>query len=74
MLWTPDSWRHRQALQQPNYPDPAAVDRVLLVHALEMSADPMELLREACRLAYEVGGYDRAAIFLVGADGRTATP
>jgi SAM-dependent methyltransferase len=28
----------------------AAVDRVLLVHALEMSADPMELLREAWRV------------------------
>src|SRR5579871_5577718 len=29
MLWSPDSWRNLQALQQPNYPDPAAVDRVL---------------------------------------------
>lgn len=29
MLWSPDSWRERQALQQPNYPDPAAVDRAL---------------------------------------------
>jgi SAM-dependent methyltransferase len=28
----------------------AAVDRVLLVHSLEMSADPMELLREAWRV------------------------
>ena len=28
----------------------AAVDRVLLVHALEMSADPAELLREAWRV------------------------
>jgi diguanylate cyclase (GGDEF)-like protein len=36
--------------------------------------DRDELLREACRLAHEVGGYDRAAIFLVAADGRTATP
>jgi diguanylate cyclase (GGDEF)-like protein len=36
--------------------------------------DRDELLREACRLAYEVGGYDRAAMFIVVADGRTATP
>jgi diguanylate cyclase (GGDEF)-like protein len=36
--------------------------------------DRDELLREACRLAYEVGGYDRTAIFLVADDGRTATP
>jgi len=27
--WTPDSWRERPALQQPVYPDPAALDRVL---------------------------------------------
>src|SRR5581483_8661750 len=28
-LWTPDSWRRRPALQQPEYPDPAALDCVL---------------------------------------------
>jgi 3-deoxy-7-phosphoheptulonate synthase len=27
--WTPDSWRLRPALQQPAYPDPAALDRAL---------------------------------------------
>jgi len=27
--WTPESWRHRPVLQQPEYPDPAALDRVL---------------------------------------------
>jgi 3-deoxy-7-phosphoheptulonate synthase len=27
--WTPDSWRQRSALQQPDYPDGAALDRVL---------------------------------------------
>ncbi len=27
--WTPDSWRSRPAEQQPEYPDPAALDRVL---------------------------------------------
>jgi 3-deoxy-7-phosphoheptulonate synthase len=28
-VWTPESWRQRRALQQPEYPDPAALDRVL---------------------------------------------
>src|SRR5487761_13569 len=36
--------------------------------------DRDELLREACRLAYEVGAYDRSVIFRVGNDGRTVTP
>jgi 3-deoxy-7-phosphoheptulonate synthase len=28
-VWTPESWRQRRALQQPEYPDPAALERVL---------------------------------------------
>jgi 3-deoxy-7-phosphoheptulonate synthase len=28
-LWTPESWRQRRALQQPEYPDPGALERVL---------------------------------------------
>jgi 3-deoxy-7-phosphoheptulonate synthase len=28
-MWSPDSWREKPALQQPVYPDPAALDRVL---------------------------------------------
>src|SRR5579864_4904522 len=28
-VWTPESWRERRALQQPEYPDQAALDRVL---------------------------------------------
>ncbi|MGP8244636.1 MAG: 3-deoxy-7-phosphoheptulonate synthase, partial [Bryobacteraceae bacterium] len=28
--WTPRSWRARETLQQPDYPDPAAVERVLV--------------------------------------------
>jgi len=28
-LWTPDSWKARSAVQQPNYPDPAALDAAL---------------------------------------------
>jgi 3-deoxy-7-phosphoheptulonate synthase len=28
-VWTPESWRQRRALQQPEYPDAAALERVL---------------------------------------------
>src|SRR6185437_3208098 len=35
--------------------------------------DRDELLREACRLACDVGAYDRAVIFQVSSDGRTFT-
>jgi len=28
-MWRPDSWRQRPALQQPEYPDPAELERVL---------------------------------------------
>ena len=28
-VWTPESWRQRRALQQPEYPDQAALERVL---------------------------------------------
>ena len=36
--------------------------------------DRDELLREACRLAHEVGAYDSSIVFRVASDGRTATP
>ncbi len=36
--------------------------------------DQDELLREACRLAYEVGGYDRSIVFRVASGGRTLAP
>ena len=36
--------------------------------------DRDELLREACRLAYEVGAYDRSIVFRVASDGRTVVP
>ncbi|MHB8814091.1 MAG: putative bifunctional diguanylate cyclase/phosphodiesterase [Steroidobacteraceae bacterium] len=36
--------------------------------------DRDELLREACRLAYEVGAYDRSVVFRVANDARTVTP
>jgi diguanylate cyclase (GGDEF)-like protein len=42
--------------------------------ALIRIRDRDELLREACRLAYEVGGYDRVVMYLAAADGRSASP
>ena len=36
--------------------------------------DRDELLREACRLARDVGAYDRAVVFRVQSDGRTVVP
>lgn len=36
--------------------------------------DPDELMQEACRLATEVGGYDRAVFSVVDASGRNAIP
>ncbi len=36
--------------------------------------DREELLREACRLALQVGGYERALVSLVTTDGRRAVP
>jgi len=36
--------------------------------------DRDELLREACRLASQVGGYEHAVVSRVAADGRTAAP
>jgi PAS domain S-box-containing protein/diguanylate cyclase (GGDEF)-like protein len=36
--------------------------------------DREELLREACRLALQVGGYERAMVVMVAHDGRSAVP
>ncbi len=36
--------------------------------------DPDELLREACRVAHEVGAYDRVVVFRVSNDRRSVTP
>ncbi|HEV2286520.1 MAG TPA: EAL domain-containing protein, partial [Steroidobacteraceae bacterium] len=37
-------------------------------------ADRDELLQEACRIAVDVGGFDRAVVSIVNDDGRSATP
>lgn len=42
--------------------------------ALLRIPDRDELLQEACRIATDVGGYDRAVLSIVNPDGRTAIP
>ena len=43
--WTPDSWRPREAKQQPNYPDAAAVDEAVQ----ELRAMPPLVFAGECR-------------------------
>ncbi|HVC29702.1 MAG TPA: GAF domain-containing protein, partial [Steroidobacteraceae bacterium] len=55
------------------------LDRILRMQSSVNSAvlrigDRDELLREACRIAVDVGGYDRAVFVLVDSDGRHARP
>lgn len=57
----------------------ARLDRILRMQSSVNSAvlrirDRDELLREACRVAVDLGGYDRAVFVLVDADGRRARP
>lgn len=57
----------------------ARLDRILRMQSSVNSAvlrisDRDELLRESCRVAVEVGGYDHAVLVLVDADGRRAHP
>lgn len=57
----------------------AHLDRILRMQSSVNSAalrirERDELLREACRVAADLGGYDRAVFVLVDADGRHARP
>jgi PAS domain S-box-containing protein/diguanylate cyclase (GGDEF)-like protein len=57
----------------------AHLDRILRMQSSINSAvlripERDELLREACRVAVDLGGYDRAVFVLVDADGRHARP
>jgi 3-deoxy-7-phosphoheptulonate synthase len=55
--WTPDSWRARPALQQPVYPDPAALDRVLSeLRALPPLVTSWEILMLRDQLAEAAAG------------------
>src|SRR5207248_6492051 len=55
--WTPDSWRARPALQQPEYPDTAALDRVLgELRQLPPLVTSWEIVRLREQLAEAVAG------------------
>ena len=67
------SERHKQVAQIER------LTRILRMHgginaAVLRIQDPAELLQEACRLAIEVGGYDRAVFSLVEPSGMYAIP
>src|ERR1022692_3112289 len=51
-MWSPDSWRQKPALQQPDYADPAEVDRVLAdLRTLPPLVTSWEILRLLDQLA-----------------------
>jgi 3-deoxy-7-phosphoheptulonate synthase len=55
--WTPESWRSRPALQQPEYPDGPALDRVLgELRQLPPLVTSWEILRLRDQLAEAVAG------------------
>src|SRR3984957_14684576 len=57
MQWSPDSWRLRQALQQPNYPDQAALSDVLAqLHQLPPLVTSWEILQLREQLAEAAAG------------------
>jgi 3-deoxy-7-phosphoheptulonate synthase len=64
--WTPSGWRARQALQQPVYSDPAALDRALeALRALPPLVTSWEILRLREQLAEAAAG---RAFVLQGGD------
>src|ERR1043166_2791880 len=57
MSWTPDSWRALPALQQPDYPDAASLDRVLAeLRTLPPLVTSWEIVRLRQLLADAVAG------------------
>src|ERR1035437_8230222 len=56
-MWSPDSWRQKPALQQPDYADPAEVDRVLAdLRTLPPLVTSWEILRLLDQLAEAADG------------------
>ena len=56
-VWTPESWRQKPALQQPDYPDPAALHRVLgELRTLPPLVTSWEILRLRQQLAEAADG------------------
>src|ERR1700730_1543938 len=57
LIWTPDSWRARPAEQQPEYPDPAAVERALAeLRTLPPLVTSWEIVNLREQLAEAAGG------------------
>src|SRR6202162_2096068 len=51
-MWAPDSWRQKSALQQPDYADPAELERVLAdLHTLPPLVTSWEIVRLRDQLA-----------------------
>ncbi len=71
MTWSPDSWRSRPATQQPQYPDPRAVEAVVdqirrlppLVTSWEIEALREELAKAARGQCFVLQGGDCAESF-----------
>jgi 3-deoxy-7-phosphoheptulonate synthase len=62
MTWSPNSWRDKSALQLPNYPDPAELDRVIG----ELSARPaLVFAGEARRLKRQLADVAAGKAFLL---------
>src|SRR5260370_28261463 len=56
-MWSPDSWRQKSALQQPEYGDPAELERVLAdLHTLPPLVTSWEILRLRDQLAEAAEG------------------
>src|SRR5215475_12312246 len=56
-MWSPDSWRNKIALQQPEYPDPAELDRVLSdLRVLPPLVTSWEIVRLRAQLAEAAQG------------------
>ena len=56
-MWSPDSWRHKSALQQPEYSDPAEAERVLSdLRALPPLVTSWEILHLRAQLAEAAAG------------------
>ncbi|MEM7049732.1 MAG: 3-deoxy-7-phosphoheptulonate synthase class II [Acidobacteriota bacterium] len=60
--WTPESWRSKEALQQPNYPDSAALEKAL---AELRSLPPLVTSWEIASLKEQLGEAARGERFLL---------
>ncbi len=62
MTWTPDSWRSKPALQQPDYPD---LDEVREVEKEISSSPPLVFAGEARRLRLQLAAVSKGESFLL---------